>query len=126
MLLAVHLEGTAPEAKLSEILEGEKFESLMKQFPRERSVIQQWLRARFESNKQKEEARANRGGSQSIVFTSQPLPEVPADGKEHEASVRLLQYKVLGAIRALPDTPAKNITSIRKALSSRPSFRTKP
>ena len=117
MLLAVHLEGSAQEAKLSAILEGEKFESLMEHLSRERKVTQHWLRARFESNKKKEEARASRGGSQSIVFTSQPLPEVPADGKDHEPSVRLLQYKVLGAIRALPDTPAKNITSIRKALS---------
>ena len=35
----------------------------------------------------------------------------------HEPKVRLLQYKVLQAIRALPDTPAKSITSIRKAFS---------
>ena len=65
------------------------------------------------------------GGSQSIVFTSQPLPEVPSDGKDHEPSVRLLQYKVLGAIRALLDTPAKNITSIRKALNKSTKLSTK-
>ena len=52
-----------------------------------------------------------------MVFSSQNLPEVPSDGKDYEPRVRLLQYKVLRAIRALPDTPAKNITSIRKALS---------
>ena len=52
-----------------------------------------------------------------MVFSSQNLPEVPSDGKDHEPKVRLLQYKVLQGIRALPDTPAKNITSIRKALS---------
>ena len=53
----------------------------------------------------------------SMVFSSQNLPEAPSDGKDHEPKVRLLQYKVLQATRALPDTPAKNITSIRKALS---------
>ena len=53
----------------------------------------------------------------SMGFSSQNLPEVPSDGKDHEPRVRLLQCKVLQAIRALPDTPAKNITSIRKALS---------
>ena len=42
---------------------------------------------------------------------------MPLDGKDHEPKVRLLQCKVPQAIRALPDTPAKNITSIRKALS---------
>ena len=69
-----------------------KFEALMEHFHRERRVIRVWLREQFESEKRKEEARASRGGSKSIVFTSQPLPEVPADGKDHEPSVRLLQY----------------------------------
>ena len=64
----------------------------MEHFHRERRVIRVWLREQFESEKRKEEARASRGGSKSIVFTSQPLPEVPADGKDHEPSVRLLQY----------------------------------
>ena len=70
-----------------------------------------------DKDEKRKETQGGRGGSQSIVFTSQPLPEVPSDGKDHEPSIRLLQYKVLGAIRALPDTPAKNITSIRKALN---------
>ena len=116
-LLGAHLEGTSHEAKLSALTEDATFEALMEHFHRERKVIRTWLRDQFESEKRKEEARTSRGGSQSIVFTSQPPPEVPSDGKDHEPSVRLLQYKVLGAIRALPDTPAKNITSIRKALN---------
>ena len=116
-LLGVHLEGTAHEAKLSALTEGEKFEALMEHFPQERNIIRNWLRDKFEKDEKKKETQGGRGGSQSIVFTSQPLPEVPSDGKDHEPSIRLLQYKVLGAIRALPDTPAKNITSIRKALN---------
>ena len=35
----------------------------------------------------------------SMVFSSQNLPEVPSDGKDHEAKVRLLQHKVMQAIR---------------------------
>ena len=124
-LLEAHLEGTAHEAKLSVLTEGEKFEALMEHFDQERNAIRVWLRDRFDKEEKKKEAQTGRGGSQSIVFTSQPLPEVPSDGKDHEPSVRLLQYKVLGAIRALPDTPAKNITSIRKALNKSTKLSTK-
>ena len=124
-LLEAHLEGTAHEQKLSAITEGEKFEALMEHFDQERAAIRIWLKDRFEKEEKKKEAQTSRGGSQSIVFTSQPLPEVPSDGKDHEPSVRLLQYKVLGAIRALPDTPAKNITSIRKALNKSTKLSTK-
>ena len=109
-LLGAHLEGTAHEAKLSVLTEDAKFEALMEHFTQERQAIRMRLRDRFEKEEKKKETQAGRG-------SSQPLPEVPSDGKDHEPSVRLLQYKVLGAIRALPDTPAKNITSIRKALN---------
>ena len=77
-LLGAHLEGTAQEAKLALITEDLKFEALMEHFTRERNAIRIWLRDRFEQAKRKEETQAGRGSSQSIVFTSQPLPEVRA------------------------------------------------
>ena len=83
-LLGAHLEGTAQEAKLSALTEGDKFEALMEHVPQERNISRNWLRDRFDKEEKKKETQVSRGGSQSIVFTSQPLPEVPSDGKDHE------------------------------------------
>ena len=43
-LLEAHLEGTAHEAKLSVLTEGEKFEALMEHFDQERNAIRVWQR----------------------------------------------------------------------------------
>ena len=82
-LLGVHLEGTTQEAKLAMLTEGDKFEALMEHFTKERNAIRMWLRDKFEKEEKKKETQVSRGGSQSIVFTSQPLPEVPSDGKNN-------------------------------------------
>ena len=117
MILEKKLEGTRQEVKMEALVESNKFEGIVRCMPSDHSVVRTWLNARFHAREQLEEERRTSNKVPSMVFSSQNLPEVPADGKDHEPKVRLLQYKVLQAIRALPNTPAKNITSIRKALN---------
>ena len=111
------LESTRQEEKMEAILESEKFEGIVTYMPKDHNhkIIRTWLKARFDARGQLEEERRASSKAPSMVFSSQNLPEVPSDGKGHEPKVWLLQCKVLQAIRALPDTPAKSINSIRKA-----------
>ena len=103
---------------MEELMESTKFKSIITCMPQDHKVVRNWLNARFHAKEQiEEERRTSSNKAPSMVFSSQNLPEVPSDGKDHEPKVRLLQYKVLQAIRSLPDTPAKNITAIRKALN---------
>jgi hypothetical protein len=117
MILEKKLEGTRQEEKMEAMMESGKFEGIVECMPEDHNhkVVRTWLNARFNAREQLEEERRTSSKAPSMVFSSQNLPEVPSDGKDHEPKVRLLQYKVPQAIRALPDTPAKSVTSIRKA-----------
>ena len=117
MILEKKLEGTRQEEKMEAMMESDKFEAIVTCMPKDHKIIRTWLKATFDAREQLEEERRASSKAPSMVFSSQNLPEVPSDGKDHESKVRLLQYKVLQVIRALPDTLAKSITSIRKALS---------
>ena len=117
MILEKKLEGTRQEERMEALMDSNKFRGIVMCMPMDHSVVRSWLNARWHAQEQIEEDRRTSSKTPSMVFSSQNLPEVPSDGKDHEPRVRLLQYKVLQAIRSLPDTPAKNITSIRKALS---------
>ena len=117
MLLEKKLESTRQEERMEALMESDKFNGSVTCMPADHQVVRTWLNARFHAQEQLEEERRTSHKAPSMVFSSQNLPEVPSDGKDHEPIVRLLQYKVLQTIRALPDTPARNITSIRKALS---------
>ena len=75
MILEKKLEGTRQE---------EKMEAMM--------VIRTWLKARFDAREQLEGERRASNKASSMVFSSQNLPEIPSDGKDHEPKVRLLQY----------------------------------
>ena len=111
MILEKKLEGTRQEERMEALMDSEKFNGIVTCMPADHQVVRTWLNARFHAREQLEEERRASNKAPSMVFSSQNLPEVPSDGKDHEPKVRLLQYKVLQAIRALPDTPAKNITS---------------
>ena len=117
MILEKKLEGTRQEEKMEALMDSNKFSGIVMCMPADHQVVRTWRNARFHAREQLEEERRTSNKAPSMVFSSQNLPEVPSDGKDHEPRVRLLQCKVLQAIRSLPDTPAKNITSIRKALS---------
>ena len=110
---------------MEDLMESGRFSGIVSCMPQDHKVVRTWLNAWFNAREQLEEERRTSNKASSMVFSSQNLPEVPSDGKEHEPKVRLLQYKVLQAIRSLPDTPAKNITSIRKALSKSTKLVTK-
>ena len=91
MILEKKLEGTRQEEKMEELMESTKFISIVTCMPQDHKVVRSWLNARFHAKEQIEEERRTSSKAPSMVFSSQNLPEVPSDGKDHEPKVRLLQ-----------------------------------
>ena len=79
------------EEKTEAMLEPDKFEGIVAYMPEDRKVVRIWLTARVNAREQHEEERRASNKAPSMVFSSQNLPEVPSDGKDHEPKVRLLQ-----------------------------------
>ena len=98
MILEKKLEGTRQEGSMEALVDSEKFNGIATCMPADHQVVRTWLNARFHAREQLEEERRASNKAPSMVFSSQNLPEVPSDGKDHEPKVRLLQYKVLQAI----------------------------
>ena len=92
MILEKKLEGTRQEEKMEATMESDKFEAMVTCMPEDHKVIRTWLKARFDAREQLEGERRASNKAPSMVFSSQNLPEVPSDGKDHEPKVRLLQY----------------------------------
>ena len=97
MILEKKLEGTRQEERMEALMDSNKFHRIVMFMSADRQVVRTWLNARFHAREQLEEERRTSNKAPSIVFSSQNLPEVPSDGKDHEPKVRLLQYKVLFA-----------------------------
>ena len=90
MLLEKKLEATRQEEKMEALVESAKFNGIDSCMPQDHKVVRTWLNARFNAREQLEEERRTSNKAPSMVFSSQNLPEVPSDGKNHEPRVRLL------------------------------------
>ena len=94
MVLEKKLEGTRQEEKIEAMMESDKFEGIVSCMPQDHKVVRTFFNARANAWEQLEEERRASSKAPSMVFSSQNLPEMPSDGKDHEPKVRLLQYKV--------------------------------
>ena len=91
MILEKKLEGTRQEERMEALMESDKFNGTVSCMPQDHKVVRTWLNARVNAREQLEEERRASSKAPSMIFSSQNLPEVPSDGKDHEPKVRLLQ-----------------------------------